>query len=112
VATGGTARTSSTDAACFSCLGQFCATDCAYCDTTCERQLRAFRVCAYERQYGLGADQNGVVELYGEAQQDACMNVVSGGDPALNLDPATASLVGCASDTGIAREAACFVFTG
>jgi len=111
-ATGGTAGTTSTDATCFACLSQYCAADWADCGTPCQLQLATFRACAYERQYGLQADQNGVPETYGEYQQDSCLNVVDEGE-INNLDPAVAPLIGCASDpnTGLACEATCFVFT-
>jgi hypothetical protein len=81
------------------------------CVLTCEAQLAAFRACAYERQYGLQADQNGVPESYGNYQQDTCLNVVDEGE-INNLHPAVGPLIGCASnpDTGLACEATCFVF--
>jgi hypothetical protein len=109
--TGGTA-TSSTDQTCFTCLGQNCATDWASCNTTCRTQLSIFRECAYQRQHGLQADQNNLPEVYGQPQQNVCIDVADGGD--LNaLDPTVSPLIGCASDanTGLTCETTCFDFS-
>ena len=110
-ATGGTAGTSptaATDVACFTCLVQSCT---AYdeCVDPCEDQLSQFRLCAYQRQHGLQADQNGIPEAYGDAQVDVCINVVDQGE-VNNLQQAVGPLIGCASDTGLTCEATCFVF--
>ena len=107
--TGGTSPTAATDQACFNCLVQVC-TDYDTCGDTCETQLSEFRLCAYQRQYGLQANQNGIPELYGPDQQDTCLNVVDGGE-INNRDPALGPVIGCADSAGIDCQTTCFVFT-
>jgi hypothetical protein len=107
--TAGTSATAATDQACFNCLAPAC-TEYDTCGSACEVQLSAFRECAYQRQYGLQADQNGVPELYGRDQQDTCLNVIDNGE-INNLDPAVGPVIGCADDAGLSCQTTCFVFT-
>jgi hypothetical protein len=100
----GTAGTVATDQACFTCLGQSCATDWATCSTACQSQLSHYRTCVYDREHATPP------ENYGDALQMECVNVIDNGD-VNNLDPAVSPLIGCASNpsAGLSCETVCFV---
>jgi hypothetical protein len=108
--TAGTSPTAATDEACFNCLAQDC-TDYGTClgDAACEPQLSEFRLCAYQRQWGLQSDQNGAAQEYGQDQQDECLALIDQGEPN-NLALGVHDAIGCADNEGLNCQATCFVF--